>query len=472
VLVKDYLKRSRRLTPALEMTADQYINQGYQTLLNYEIRDTGGFDWHGNPPANLILSAYGLLEFHDMAKVFDIDTRVIERAQRFVLSKQKPDGSWDLEGGRTAWSWRGLQGAVVVTSYVTWALAESKYKGEPLQRAIKWLKEHGKEAQGDLYALSLMANAFAAWDGKEDATYEILKKLDDAKKEDSIDGAAVAFWSGGQTLYYAKGQAADVESTALAVYALLQSPQFTNTVNKGLTYLTKMKQSNGTWGSTQATILALKSLLKGMSGLEQKDPVDITFELNGKPHSVKVTPDQADVMQLLDLKEATRAGDNELNIRVRGETSMMYQVVTRYYLPWNDARVAEPKKPVEIDLSYDRTTLTLDDTLTANVKVRYNGERPTFMVIVSLGLPPGFVVDAGSFAELLGAKKIDRYEVTARHVRVYLGTMEPGKEFAFSYGLRAKYPIRAKTPKSEVYEYYTPENRAESAPVEIEVRAR
>jgi hypothetical protein len=59
-------------------------------------------------------------------------------------------------------------------------------------------------------------------------------------------------------------------------------------------------------------------------------------------------------------------------------------------------------------------------------------------------------VDAGAFAELLGAKKIDRYELTACEARVYLGTMNPGQEFAFSYSLQAKYPIRAEAAPLEI----------------------
>jgi hypothetical protein len=33
----------------------------------------GGFDWFGRPPANVTLTAYGLMEFRDMARVHDVD---------------------------------------------------------------------------------------------------------------------------------------------------------------------------------------------------------------------------------------------------------------------------------------------------------------------------------------------------------------------------------------------------------------
>jgi hypothetical protein len=37
--------------------------------------------------------------------------------------------------------------------------------------------------------------------------------------------------------------------------------------------------------------------------------------------------------------------------------------------------------------------------------------------------------------------------------------------FQFNYSLRAKYPLRVQTPSSAVYEYYQPQNRAESKSV-------
>ncbi|MBI3822953.1 MAG: hypothetical protein HY289_09795, partial [Planctomycetes bacterium] len=39
----------------------------------------------------------------------------------------------------------------------------------------------------------------------------------------------------------------------------------------------------------------------------------------------------------------------------------------------------------------------------------------------------------------------------------------------FDYVLRPKYPLRARTPASVAYEYYTPSNRVEGRPVELTV---
>jgi hypothetical protein len=59
----------------------QYIQLGYQRLLSFEVPG-GAFDWFGRPPANPTLTAYGLMEFADMARVFDVDPALIERTRK------------------------------------------------------------------------------------------------------------------------------------------------------------------------------------------------------------------------------------------------------------------------------------------------------------------------------------------------------------------------------------------------------
>ncbi len=91
------------------------------------------------------------------------------------------------------------------------------------------------------------------------------------------------------------------------------------------------------------------------------------------------------------------------------------------------------------------------------------------MVMLDLGVPPGFTVDAGEFAELVAAKRVNKFSVTSRQIILYLGDVKPGQELTFEYTLTPKYPIKAKTPASTAYEYYTPTNRGTAAPAEIVV---
>src|SRR4029079_15762063 len=71
VLALDYMKRMKKLTPEVHAKAEGYIANGYQRLLTFEVPG-GGFSWFGNPPANKILTSYGLMQFSDMSKVYDV----------------------------------------------------------------------------------------------------------------------------------------------------------------------------------------------------------------------------------------------------------------------------------------------------------------------------------------------------------------------------------------------------------------
>ena len=467
ILVVDYIKKARVASPQVLMKAEQYLNVGYHKLLTFQ-RPEGGFDWWGRDPPIVWISAYALQEFTDMNKVYPVDPVVIQRTQDWLMSQQNPDGSWDKIGATHGETIASMGNAkLLLTSYVTWALLDSGLKAPQLEKSVEYIRAHVNDAGDNPYVLALAANALAAHDAKDDRTFAVLKKLENMKVV-KPEWKAIHFPGKGTSLAYSRGDSVDVETTALAVLAMIRSGQFTNSVNQGLTYLIKVKQGGGHWGSTQATILALKALLAGMGGPKQEGKASFTILVNGKEAGKgEVTPENADVMQLFDLKDKTQVGANDVEIKVDGKTNLMYQIVGRYYEPWK--KEPAPKPVIEVSVDYDRTELSTSDLLRAKATMKYHGELPTYMVIVDLGIPPGFTVDPGDFAELVGAKKVMKYSVTARQVTLYLGDVKPGDVKTFDYTLKPKYPVKAKTPATVAYEYYTPANRAAAQPVELKV---
>src|SRR5438034_1605144 len=129
VLALDYMKRTKKLTPEVHAKAEGFIANGYQRLLTFEVPG-GGFSWFGQAPANKILTSYGLMEFADMAKVHDVDTRVIHRTQQWLARQQHSDGSWKPdasfinEGATNRYNTDVLR----ITAYIAWALQNSGYQ--------------------------------------------------------------------------------------------------------------------------------------------------------------------------------------------------------------------------------------------------------------------------------------------------------------------------------------------------------
>jgi len=229
ILVLDYLKQTKQLSPEVQMKAEGFINTGYQRLLSFEVNG-GGFEWFGNPPANQILTAYGLMEFKDMAKVHEVDPDVISRTQRWLLSRQNDDGSWAADQAYLHQeSWGRIQNSnLPVTAYIAWALLESGYDGPEAQKAVGYIKTHVHEAD-DPYVLALCANALALADRRDDTA---LRKLDRIKIEQ--DGA-IHWKSKLNTMTYSSGNSADIETTALAAIAFLRSGRYPNVADKVMT---------------------------------------------------------------------------------------------------------------------------------------------------------------------------------------------------------------------------------------------
>lgn len=53
---------------------------------------------------------------------------------------------------------------------------------------------------------------------------------------------------------------------------------------------------------------------------------------------------------------------------------------------------------------------------------------------------------------------------------LYFDSIAPRDEFKLQFRLRAKYPIRARTFQSRVFEYYSPDVYSVARPVLVEVR--
>ena len=142
VLALDYMKRTKKLTPEVHAKAEGYIANGYQRLLTFEVPG-GGFSWFGNPPANKILTAYGLMEFSDMAKVYDVDPQA-DPAHAAVAG---PRSSRRTAGGSPTpvSSTRAPPTVSTATccgsrAYIGWALENTGYQGPAVEKARQYVR--------------------------------------------------------------------------------------------------------------------------------------------------------------------------------------------------------------------------------------------------------------------------------------------------------------------------------------------
>jgi len=470
VLVLDYMKTAGKITPELQMKAEGFINAGYQRLVSYEVPG-GGFEWFGKAPAHRILTAYGLMEFYDMSKVYEVDPAIITRTQQWLAKCQENDGSYKpSEGGiREGAVDKFTDNVLRNTAYITWALVSTGYKGPEIGKGVEYLKNHISEMK-DNYTIALTANALATVDPEDKTTLEVLQKL----FEKRVEKDDIAYWpSQSETPTCGSGAAADIEVTALAVQAFVRCGRELGTVGKAITYLVKNKDAYGTWQSTQATIQALRAMLMAERGATAKTNATIDVVSNDQSISkLKVDESNSDVLQLVDLKDHTRKGNNTIALKFEGKGALLYQVVGRYFVPYAKEIKPVPEELMTIKVEYDRTQLAADDIINVTATVTNNRRGRAKMVIVDLGLPPGFTLIPDNLNKLVEKSVIEKYSTTGRQIIVYLREVDHAKPVEIKYQLLAKYPLKAKTPKSAVYEYYNPDVRVEANPVQLTVSAR
>ena len=465
ILILDYLRLTEQVKPETEMKAEEYISVGWQRLVSFEVKG-GGFLWFGDAPANKILTAYGLMEFKHMSKVHEIDERVIERTARWLKEQQNKDGSWSPDPSYLhEESWGRIQhNEVLPTAYICWALGEAGYKGAETSRGLDYLKKNLAAASKDAYIMAMVANAFAVNDPKSEGTMEVLKILVGMAKEK--DGAI--WWESGMpTVTWSRGDGAAVEASGHALYALIKSGKFSDVVTKGLTYLIRSKDASGMWPTTQGTIIAMRALIAALGGSTEDVKADVIVKMNGKQiKEIKIDKTNSDVMQQIDLTDNI-AANNSVEISVKGEGSFLYELTSTYYLPW-DVLPKPQIPPFDISVKYDRTSMSINDLVNVNVSVRLNKPGKAQMVMVDLGIPPGFEVQTPTLDELVG-KKIQKYTITARQIIIYLESVSSDAPLKLAYSLKAKYPIKAKVRSSRVYEYYNTADESIEQPFEMKV---
>jgi len=456
VLVLAYLAQTNMLTPDVQLKAQSLISTGYQRLLTFE-HPGGGFSWFGtqDPAALVSVTAFGLMEFSDMAKVASVDDAMIARTRAWLVAQQQADGSWN--GDRTEF-FSFNTSTVRNTAFVIAALASSGYTGPEVAKGIAYLRAHTGDPGNDAYTLALMADALelsAPGDAGNDALYTTLDTLK------LVAGDLVHWNTGGtQTVFYQSGGDSDVSTTGMVTHALIQHGGSPPSVDGSIKYIAAQKDPNGNFGSTQATIWALRALLLAASKGTDGAVGTVSILVDGAvARTVALTADQSDVMTTVDLSGQASAGTHDVGLSFAGTGRPTFNAVGKYNLPWSLVP-APPAGPLSIAVAYDKTSLYVNDTVKETVTIHNNTTTHQNMILATVGVPPGFSVTTADLDALVQAQTLSKYELTGKQIVFYVSQVAPSADVTLRYGLQATMPVVASDGASEVHLYYQPSLQA------------
>lgn len=455
VLALDYMQQTGQVDATLQARARDFIEKGYKRLLGFEVKsEPGGFDWWGNPPANLFLSAYGLMGFIDMAAVHDVDPALPKRIAAYLRKHQAENGSWSLDGERQPWSVTWKKSAFNMTAYVAWALARA---GEDTTKARTWL-DGNVDMVEDPYGLALAGLACLTADPESKRGREIVDLVVQMQQRDE-EGV---FWTAAtETFVGGRGKTAHIETTALVVLLLLEDGRHTTLAFDGLDRLTQWRGKDGRFGSTHSTILALQALLKAEAkggGLEART---VTVIEDGKTiREVDVPASSTEPVRVV-LGEIEPAS---LDFRVSGEGRLRSTLSRTTWEDWKATTL--PKGPITLDVAWPKDVLAVKEVAEARVVVTNTRDAVSKLVTVEIGVPPGCDVEAKDVT----GPGIAEAERANTSVVLYMTDMQPGEQRTFTVPFRPRFRIDVVTAPSEAYEYYVEHERSVVPPQRVRAR--
>ncbi len=125
---------------------------------------------------------------------------------------------------------------------------------------------------------------------------------------------------------------------------------------------------------------------------------------------------------------------------------------------------------MRLDVQYDRTELAVNEIIVATATVELLTPGGANMLLVRLGIPPGFELLREDWEALVDDGVISDYEQHANEVHAYLSRVATNQPIELTYRLQARLPIIANTPGSSAIDFYRPDQRDDVEPVLIVVR--
>lgn len=427
--------------------ARELVAKGYQRLIGYEV-PSGGFSWFGQPPASTVLTAYGLVEFTDMASVYPVDPALIARTRQWLIAQQARDGSFTAVG-----TWHGSATALEATAYIAYALSEAGHADKAARRAIAWVERALRGAdKPSTYVLALLAAAEARLDGRPGPA---LVRLLGAQRR---DGDAAFYPTRGATAFASTGPAADVEATALASTAARLGGS-AGDADAALDWLWEARSPSYGWGTTQATVLALRAAVLGTEEPAEAPVAPLLARVDGGP-AVELSLTDAGVPTL---ELALTPGKHVVTLE--GAASGLRAELRAAWRRTVEPRAESRGLVVHLEAVGGPTRVGALAAMKVGV---LNAEAEAVAApTVLLPVPPGFAPDRASLEALVGTRGVSRYEDLGDRVALYLDGLDPGAAVVMDYQLEATTPADVLQRPAVAYAYYDPSKRGSSEPVRL-----
>lgn len=438
------LRATGQVRPEIERKATTYLQSGYKKLAAYEVKGTNGFDWYGSPPAHEVLSAYGLVEFYEMAKVFDgVDEAMMKRTLDYILSRKNGNGGFRQNSGRYGFS---AAPEHVNNAYIVYALTETgntsgidnEYRSS-LQVALD---------NKDMYCMALMANA--AYNMKDMESYDKLISLFGKENLSKIKVQS--------TIVYSYGDYGRREAIAFWLMALLKDQKKTDLflIEQCVRYINSGRKDDG-FGNSQTTSVCLQALAQYATRMGARSEIEGTFCTTVNDSLVSCEEIGSTMMSgacklTVDFSSYLKKGRNTINVKF-GPDKNKYPYGVNVY--WQSATPPSSDLcPLRLTTTLGSNTIKVNETTRLSVKIRNIKSEGLPMSIAVIGIPGGLSLQPWQLKELQDKKIFDFYEILNDNLVIYYRELGPDETKIIDLDLKAETAGQYKGMASAAYQYY------------------
>ncbi len=486
VLISEYMRDNKLANPDITRRADNLMDQGYRKLIGFECRKPThgqeGYEWFGGTaPPHEALTAYGLLQFTDMARVYKVDPEMLKRTKQYLLDAR--DGKGGFKRNARAIDTFGRAPTHITDAYIVWAITEAERKDAEKSDLTKELGAILDLAKGtgpaskDPYFLALVANSALNADRRKDGV-SILEKIAGLQAKDgSIPGAETSI-----TRSY--GRDLLIETTALVVLGWTKANRhdlFLKPSQAAMKWIGTQRNPGGAFGSTQSTILALKALIENArANRRPAEAGTITVYVNNeKVGEKKFTTETTDpiAVEIPDAEGKFAKGEAEVRVETSAKQAYPYSVA------WScrgRTQANSEKCDVKLTTSVSKKEVTEGETIAVNVTVENKRKTDHGMVTAIIGLPAGVRLPENmEQLKRLTERPVDGsepvlsyWETRGRELVLYWRAMKPEQKIQITLDVIADTPGEYYGPASRAYVYYNADHKHWVSPIDVKIHAK
>ncbi|MEM0924502.1 MAG: MG2 domain-containing protein [Planctomycetota bacterium] len=466
VMIYQLLSAQGGMDESMKRRLQSLIRRGYRKLTQYEC-STLGFEWFGNDPGHEALSAFGLMQFSEMVDIISVDREMMKRTRNWLLSRRDGDGGFQ-RNGRHLHQWSLSQD--YVNAYILWAISQADQTlGNGTQTEMDFAAELDRleqvaQSSSDAYLTAVSALALRRSGRNEPAT-SLLQRLVNAQSEDgSLDGITTITQSGGLSKR--------VETTSLAILAWSGQAEYQPALNKAMVWL-RRNRAQGGFGSTQATVLALKAMMAATrTPMERQRRVEFHVDGN-RVNEMEVNQNsslEAASWELPKnvLDELARGSICELRTGGGEPLAFSLELSGRTRKPRSD-ETCPLTLAVRLPDAAVESEMRLGDSVEVGVELRNRTDQGLPMTMAIIGLPGGLEPVIESLEALRDDGQIDFYELRGREVLLYWRNMAPQASRRISLTCLGEIGGSYQGPASRAYLYYTSESKSWCEPLAIRI---